>query len=134
MTEGGGTGHGGTGGCGYPLRRAGGDAGSSTVLGLALMLVLLAVGGVIGTIGVVSVTRHRAEATADLAALAAARHVFEGEQAACGAARRLAAEQGARLLDCRLEALDVVVVVGVRPPGRVASFGLVRGQARAGRR
>jgi secretion/DNA translocation related TadE-like protein len=75
-----------------------------------------------------------AEAVADVAALAAARHAREGQLLACWTARRLAGSQGARVESCRLDGLDAVVVVQVRPPGRAGSFGVVRGRARAGRR
>ncbi|OKH99654.1 hypothetical protein A6A06_21355 [Streptomyces sp. CB02923] len=46
------------------------------------------------------VTRHRAGAAADLAALAAADTALQGASAACDAARGVAAAQGAHLLRC----------------------------------
>jgi secretion/DNA translocation related TadE-like protein len=104
------------------------------VLGLSLAMVFLAVAGAISALGAVSLTRHKAEAAADLVALAAAGHALEGTEAACAAARRLSEEQGATLVECRLEGLDAIVVVGVSPPGRLSSLGLVRGRARAGTR
>jgi secretion/DNA translocation related TadE-like protein len=110
------------------------DGGYSTVLAVGLILVILTMGGLVATLGGITVARHRAEATADLAALAVAKHALEGQDGACAAARRLVAKQGATLLECRLDGLDAVVVVAVVPPGRAAAFGLVRGRARAGRR
>jgi secretion/DNA translocation related TadE-like protein len=110
------------------------DAGFSTVFGLAVAMVFLVVAGAVGALGTLSVVRHRAEATADLAALAAAKHALEGSQAACGAARRLAEEQGATLVECGLDGLDAVVVVAVVPPGRLGGLGALRGRARAGTR
>jgi secretion/DNA translocation related TadE-like protein len=110
------------------------DDGYGTVITLGLIAVLLMITGVLATAGTVVVARHRAEAVADVAALAAARHAREGQLLACGAARRLARQQGARVESCRLDGLDAVVVVQVRPPGRAGSFGVARGRARAGRR
>lgn len=114
--------------------RVAGDEGFSTLVVLALGMVLCVLGAAVGAAGTVTAARHRAEAVADLAALAAAAHAGEGQTAACRAARRLAEEQGAVLEACRLEGLDAVVTAGVAPPGRLASFGLLHGVARAGRR
>jgi secretion/DNA translocation related TadE-like protein len=116
------------------VTRARDDDGFGTVLGLSLALVFLSLAAALSTLGAVSVTRHRAEATADLVALAAAGHALEGAEASCRAARRLAEEQDTTLIECRLDGLDAVVVVGVSPPGRLSSLGLVRGRARAGAR
>jgi len=116
------------------VRRRRGDAGFGTVFAMGLVLVVLSLGGLVATVAAVGVSRHRAEATADLAALAAAQHVLEGVDRACSAARHVVQEQGGRLLYCRLDGLDAIVVVGVAAPGRAGSFGLVRGRARAGRR
>jgi secretion/DNA translocation related TadE-like protein len=110
------------------------EAGYGTVLGLSLAMVFLAVAGAVATLGAVSVTRHQAEATADVVALAAAGHAWEGQDAACRAARRLSDQHHASLLECRLDGLDAYVVVGVRAPGRLSSLGLVHGRARGGRR
>jgi secretion/DNA translocation related TadE-like protein len=110
------------------------DEGSSTVLVLGFVTVLLLVGGLVASAASLVVTRHRAEAAADLAALAAAGRAFEGQLAACAAARHVAVAQGVRLLGCRLDGLDAVVEVGVRAPGRLGELGLVHGRAKAGRR
>jgi secretion/DNA translocation related TadE-like protein len=104
------------------------------VITVALMAVLILVAGVLAAAGSVVVSRHRAEAVADVAALAAAQHAERGPLVACAAAWVLVKQQAATLESCRLDGLDAVVVVGVRPPGRAASLGLVRGRARAGRR
>ncbi|MEV1046047.1 Rv3654c family TadE-like protein [Streptomyces sp. NPDC049916] len=54
--------------------------------------------------------RHRAGGAADLAALAAADRALDGEEAACGAARRVAMAQNAVLVRCTVhgEVTDVV--------------------------
>lgn len=110
------------------------DEGFSTVVVMGMAVVLMTFAAVAGTIGTLNVGRHRAESAADLAALAAAGHALEGQDAACTAARRLTEAQHVTLLSCRLDGPDAVVTVGVAPPGRLSSFGLVQGQARAGRR
>lgn len=115
-------------------RRASGEDGFGAPLVLALAMVLCVLGAVLAAAGTVTAVRHRAEAVADLAALAAAAHALEGEPAACGAARRLAEEQGSVLVACRLDGLDAVVTAGVTPPGGLAALGMLHGVARAGRR
>ena len=110
------------------------DDGSSTVLVLGFVTILLFVGGLVASVASIVVTRHRAEAAADLAALAAAGRAFEGQPAACSAARHVAHGQAVQLLSCRLDGLDALVEVGVRPPGRLGELGLVHARARAGRR
>jgi len=114
--------------------RARDDEGAATALVLALCGVLLALSMVVVSISVLVVTRHRAEAAADLAALSAARHAHEGEVAACAVARAASRRHGARLDACRLVELDVLVHVSQAPPGRLASFGRLRASARAGAR
>ena len=56
-------------------------------------------------------TRHRLEAAADLAALAAAGHAVHGTAAACDAARRVTEGMSARLTGCRLAGWDASVEV-----------------------
>lgn len=111
-----------------------GDEGSSTVLVLGFVAVLLAVGGLVASLSLLAVTRHRAETVADVAALAAAAQALQGEAAACQAAVRAAELHDVRLVSCRLDGLDVQVSIAVRPPGRLGSLGLVHARARAGRR
>ncbi len=108
------------------------DRGSATVLVLALATVLTTVAGVLISTGLLVVTRHRADAAADLAALAAAGRAAEGSAAACAAAARTATGGSGRLVSCRLDGQDAVVRVEVLPPGRLAALGPATGQARAG--
>jgi len=110
------------------------DEGFTTVAALGLVLALGAVTVLVVTVGVLQVLRHRAESAADLAALAAARHAWEGPSAACSAARTTAAAQGAALDGCVLDGLDAVVRVSLPLPGRLRPFGPLRSQARAGAR
>jgi len=91
-------------------------------------LAVIALGGV--WVGGAAVARHRAQAAADLAALAAAGRLPLGPNAACAQARNIAAAMGAAVSRCDIQDLDVVVAISVRPGGRVA--GEARAAARAG--
>jgi secretion/DNA translocation related TadE-like protein len=77
-----------------------------------------------------TVARHRAQAAADLAALAAALRAWDGETAACARAAEMTARNGARLVACGLDGFDAVVTVEV--PAGVSRWGLARASARAG--
>lgn len=92
-----------------------------------MVLVLLCVAGAGAYLGSVVVARHRAQAAADLAALAAAAQLPSGAEAAC--ARATAVARAMRIDDthCAVENLDVVVAVQVAVPGGVA-----RAAARSG--
>jgi secretion/DNA translocation related TadE-like protein len=92
------------------------------------VLVAIALGGV--WVGGAAVARHRAQAAADLAALAAAGRLSLGPDAACAQARNIAAAMGAVVSGCDIQNLDVVVAVTVRPGSRIA--GEARAAARAG--
>ena len=105
------------------MRREGGFV---TIAVLGLAGVLLAVTGLLATLGTVAVARHRAASAADLAALAAAQHLRDGTP--CAAAARLAAAQSAVLTGCRVDTGSVTVEVGVR----VGALGTARARARAG--
>ena len=94
----------------------------------ALVAVLAAMLGLVAAVG----GRHRAEAAADLAALAAAGQAVRGEAVACGRAAQVATGTGGRLVLCRVRGGEAVVEVEVAL--RVAVLGGVtaRSRARAG--
>jgi secretion/DNA translocation related TadE-like protein len=98
------------------------------VLAAAMVAVLLCVTGAGVYIGAVVVARHRAQAAADLAALAAAARLPSGADAAC--ARASAVARGMRVDDigCRVDDLDVVVTARVAVP----FGGVAQAAARAG--
>ena len=85
-----------------------------------MMAVLLAitVGGVY--VGSAVIARHRAQAAADLAAVAAAVHLADGTDAACSQASALARAMGTAVTQCVVDDLDVVVTVETVPLGRIA--------------
>jgi secretion/DNA translocation related TadE-like protein len=99
---------------------------------VVMMAVLLTIttGGVY--VGSAVIARHRAQAAADFAALAAAQHLAAGTAVACAQASGVAQAMHAVVTGCVVEDLDVVV--GVDVPvwlGRIGA-GTARASARAG--
>lgn len=108
-------------------RRAGGDRGSSTVLVAAAVgvLLMMLVAGMTLTAAVLA--RHRAEAAADLGALAGATHPAR----ACAEARRVVQANRAVLASCEVHGSVVDVTVRVQPAS--AWLGPAEARSRAGR-
>jgi secretion/DNA translocation related TadE-like protein len=109
-----------------------GDRGSVTIwaAGMAGLLWLGASAAVV--YGGAVAGRHRAEAAADLAALAVAVHVPDGTASACAIGTRIAVRNGASVRDCRVVGPDVEVVVSTRVDlGGLGAFTAVA-RARAG--
>jgi secretion/DNA translocation related TadE-like protein len=81
------------------MTRPTGDGGSASlwVLAAAALVLVIAFAGQQRALAVLA--RHRAEAAADLAALAAAGRIG-GDGVGCAAAARVAAADGARLVSC----------------------------------
>ncbi|MEV7597929.1 Rv3654c family TadE-like protein [Kitasatospora sp. NPDC089797] len=112
------------------------DAGSATVWLLALaMLGTVAFAATIA-LGAVVTARHRAEAAADLAALAAANRLLWDQDGGCARAAGVAAAQGAGLVSCTVDrSADAVEVVAEVPVGGIPwrlPVGPARARARAG--
>jgi len=95
---------------------------------MIVILLVVAVAGV--RVGGAVVARHRAQAAADLAALAAAVRLPGGADAACQGALGVSRAMGAELAGCAVEELDVVVSVVVAAGGRIS--GRAHASARAG--
>lgn len=93
-----------------------------------MVVVLLSVTGAGAYLGSAVVARHRAQAAADLAALAAAGYLPSGAAAACSRASAVAHEMRVDDAACGVDGLDVVVTVRVV----VAFGGAARAAARAG--
>jgi secretion/DNA translocation related TadE-like protein len=114
-------------------RRGRGDRGSATVWVLALSGVLVALAAAALLVGSAVVTRHRAEAAADLAALAAAGDAASGSAAPCAAASSVAVANGAVLEACTvLPGAVVQIRVGVRMAMGPLGVRWARTSARAG--
>ncbi len=93
-----------------------------------MVAVLLCITGAGAYLGSVVVARHRAQAAADLAALAAAAALPSGVAAACTRATAVAHEMRVDDARCRADGLDVVVTARVG----VAFAGAAQAAARAG--
>jgi secretion/DNA translocation related TadE-like protein len=95
-----------------------------------MMAVLLAftIGGVY--VGSAVIARHRAQAAADLAALAAAGRLAVGADAACAQASVVAQAMRTAVTQCVVEDLDVVVTV--EAPVALGVWGPAWAAARAG--
>ncbi len=97
-------------------------------IGSASMLAILLIG--LQLAGAV-IARHRAEAAADVAALAGAAQVLLDAGAACSRAGEIAAANGALLADCAIQEMDLTVTVAV-PVSLGILGGTASGRARAG--
>lgn len=93
-----------------------------------MVAVLLCITGAGAYLGSVVVARHRAQAAADLAALAAAARLPSGVTAACARATAVAHAMRVDDAQCDVDSLDVVVTARVV----VAFAGAARAVARAG--
>lgn len=84
-------------------------------------------------VGGARVARHRAQAAADLTALAAAAHATEGSQRACGLAVQVARESDASLNGCTFHGrvVDVLVTSRLRNLPRLGPL-TATARARAG--
>jgi secretion/DNA translocation related TadE-like protein len=114
------------------MSRGRNDTGSATVWVVTAMALVLGVGGVSGSVGVVTVERHRVDTAADAAALAAAGHVVAGQAAACDAAAEIARADGAVLTRCGLDGAGAQVEIQRALPGVLGRFGHAVGRAHAG--
>jgi secretion/DNA translocation related TadE-like protein len=107
--------------------------GSATVWLLCCCGVVSLTGGAGVVLGAGLVARHRAEAAADLSALAGAALVLDGRAGdACDQAARVARAQGSRLLSCRVSAASVTVVAATTVPDGLLRLPPARARARAG--
>lgn len=87
------------------------DSGVATIWTAMAIAVLTAVAVFGCYIGAAVLARHRAEAAADLAALAAAAHAADGPDRACDRARWVADRMAVTLVTCRWQKLDALVEV-----------------------
>lgn len=114
---------------GAPAHGPARERGSASVLVLALVAVTVALATLLGLLASAHAARGRAQAAADLAALAGAQRAVAGG-AACGLAREVATRNGAGLDRCR-QLPGAVVEVAASVPG---VWGVATAAARAGPR
>jgi secretion/DNA translocation related TadE-like protein len=112
--------------------------GAATVLTTAMAGVLLLVGAAAMVVGAMVVAHRRAQAAADLAALAGAGSLADpsgrsgGGRDPCVVAGEIAAANRARLRSCHVVAADVVVEVSVAGPRWLGQVHDLTAAARAG--
>lgn len=120
----------------HRARGPAGEQGSGTVLTAGLLVVVAAAASLVVGLGQVVLARHRAEAAADLAALAGAAVLldpFADHPDPCARAARVARANRAEPTGCRSDADgSVTVAVAVRLPGVLAKAGPATSTARAG--
>jgi secretion/DNA translocation related TadE-like protein len=108
-----------------------GQRGSASLLVVALAGVVLLLGLAASFLTATAAAHRRAQAAADLAALAGATARQRGEDP-CAAAATVATGNGAGLGGCRLDGADVVVSVMIDGPRHLGHGWRLRGEARAG--
>ncbi|WP_084510856.1 Rv3654c family TadE-like protein [Nocardia lijiangensis] len=121
---------GGIGGC--RPRSRGGERGGATVFACVALVGLIAAALVIGQVGTAVVARHRAQAGADLAALAAAGALDGGAEAGCEAGEEVVRRMGMRISECRVDGWDATVTVARNIPMGLFGTRTVHAVARAG--
>nr|WP_280497956.1 Rv3654c family TadE-like protein [Nocardia asiatica] len=113
-------------------RKAWSEDGLATVFACLALVALIGATLLIAQVGFVVVARHRAQAAADLAALAAAGALVEGADAACDEAGELARRMGTRIRACTTSEWDVTVTVERNVPIGLYGVRIVAASARAG--
>ena len=108
-----------------------GERGAATLLALGMAGVLLMVGAALGVVGALVVDHRRAQAAADLAALAGAVSTARGDSG-CAAAGEVAQLNDAELLDCVIDGATVTVRVEVSGPHWLGQQADLQASARAG--
>lgn len=113
-------------------RRAVGDDGVATVWAAGACAVLVLIFVALLWLASATITRHRAAAAADLAALAAAAHLRYGPESACERAALVAERMRAAIDSCEFRGADALVVLTLEPPRALLVTGVAKGRARAG--
>ncbi|GAB2871109.1 Rv3654c family TadE-like protein [Nocardioides pacificus] len=107
------------------------ETGGASLFAVSMVAVLLLLGAALGVVAAM-VTAHRtAQGAADLAALAGASALQQGEDA-CARAATVARANGASVTSCRTDGSDVWVDVLVTGPRWLGQTGDLSGRARAG--
>ncbi len=96
------------------MKRLRDDRGAASIFVLAVGLALIGVAIALVTVGAARVARHQAKVAADFGALAGGPHAVEGQVAACAVASRYVEANHARLTECAVDGLEIVVRAEVR--------------------
>ncbi|HKP39692.1 MAG TPA: Rv3654c family TadE-like protein [Mycobacterium sp.] len=108
------------------------DRGSASLVAVAMMAVLLSITMGAVCVGSAVIARHRAQASADLAALAAAGRLAGGAEQACARASALARAMRTAISQCTVDELDVIVTVDAPVSFGRIGVGSAGAAARAG--
>nr|WP_239003598.1 Rv3654c family TadE-like protein [Nocardia panacis] len=106
--------------------------GGATVLACSALVGLITVTVLIGQVGAVVVARHRAQAAADLGALAGAGALEGGVEAGCAAAGEIAGRMKFHLEGCEVSGWDVTLKITEKIPMGLFGVRTIRAIARAG--
>lgn len=106
------------------------ERGSASLFAVSCLAVLLLLGAALGVVAAMVHAHRVAQSAADLAALAAAGAVGDGDPCAAGA--DVAAANGARLVTCAVDGREVRVQVSVSGPRWLGQTGDLAAEARAG--
>jgi secretion/DNA translocation related TadE-like protein len=108
------------------------ERGAASITAVAALAVLIAVTAGLAHVGSAVIARHRAQAAADLAALAAATSIAAGTETACAQATLITKAMDTSLADCAVDGLEVVVRVDAALGLGAWRFGPAHAAARAG--
>jgi secretion/DNA translocation related TadE-like protein len=109
-----------------------GDRGTATLWAVGAIAALCLLAVAVLAYGSAVQTRHRVVAAADLAALAGAAYVPDGETAACARARWVASGMRVVVTSCRISNWDALVQVRAGLPAGLGLFGSITAHSRAG--
>jgi secretion/DNA translocation related TadE-like protein len=107
------------------------ERGAATLMVLAMAGLVLMIGAALGVVGAMVVAHRRAQAAADLAALAGAVALARGDDG-CVTAGEVAVANGGTLASCLSAEGDVRVVVAVAGPHVLGQVADLSARARAG--
>lgn len=108
------------------------DRGAATVLAVGAIAAIVTTFWLVVSVGLATLTRHRAGSAADLSALAAAAHTSSGATAACERARWVTDRMRVTVSQCDVVDEEALVEVTARPPGILGDLGTAAVMARAG--
>lgn len=108
------------------------ERGAASLIAVAAVAVLVAVTSGLAQVESAVAARHRAQAGADLAVLAAAGQIASGVESACGKAELVAREMKTTMTDCVADGLEVVVHVEAEVGLGAWSFRAAHAAARGG--
>lgn len=107
------------------------ERGAATLFAISCLAVLLLVGAALGVVAAMVHAHRTAQAAADLAALAVAGAVGEGDDP-CGQGSDVASANGARLDACEVRGREAFVQVTVAGPRWLGQDADLTAEARAG--